>query len=210
MNPFTTLEELFLKDEELRAKLIKSGELFSGYHPKMEELQIENGKKLQVLIEKYGWPVSEKYGNDIEHAAWMITMHAISLPELQKQVLALLKADPIRNTSPECAMLEDRILVFSGRKQKFGTQFDWDENGLLHPFPIENPEDVDNKRKQVGLEPLELKVQKLRECAIIEGENPPLDLTKHTDLREQWMLRVGWISDLSEIDPAYDKYRPPH
>jgi hypothetical protein len=203
MNPFTELLQLVQEDDTLRQELLNRGELFSGYHQEMEALQIENGKKLEELIDLVGYPQEKKFAD----AAWIIIMHAISLPSLQKKILALFKDNPKLYPSAQAAMLEDRVLVFSGKKQKFGTQFDWDENGLLNPYPIENPKSVNERRKQVRLEPIELKIQKLRERAMAEGEKPPLDLAKHSELRENWMLRVGWISDPSEIDPAYNKYR---
>jgi hypothetical protein len=48
------------------------------------------------------------------------------------------------------AYLEDRILCCEGRAQRFGTQFDWDENGELSPQPIEDEHNVDLRRRSVG------------------------------------------------------------
>ena len=206
-NPFAELEQLIKNDSDLREELVKKDELFSGYHPEMEALHTANGKRLQQLIAEYGWPMAQKYGEEIENAAWMITMHAISLPSLQRNVLALLKQDGDRYPAAQSAMLEDRILVFSGKKQIFGSQMDWDENGILNPFPIEESDKCHTRRKQAGLEPLAEAIKRLRNRAESEHEHPPHDLTKHTELRESWMLRTGWISDPSEIDPAYDRYR---
>ncbi|MFI5201009.1 MAG: DUF6624 domain-containing protein, partial [Candidatus Kapaibacterium sp.] len=132
-----------------------------------------------------------------------IVMHAISLPELQRKVLALLKSERNSCTPAQLAMLEDRILVFSGKKQIYGTQFDWDKNGVLNPFPIEHLGDVDSRRKQVGLPPLSETVVEHRDRANREGERAPANFAVYTKLREDWMLKVGWIRDRSEIDSAF-------
>jgi hypothetical protein len=51
-------------------------------------------------------------------------------------------------------MLTDRIRVLEGRAQLYGTQFDWDQNGVMSPLPIEDEPGVDQRRAQLGLEPL--------------------------------------------------------
>ncbi len=197
MNPFAELESLLQKDSQLRTELVREGKLFSGYNPAMEALQIENGRKLEKIIEQYGWP-DDTVGKELVHAAWIIAMHAISLPSLQRKILAMFKQNPKLYPSPQSAMLEDRILIFSGKKQIFGTQMDWDENGLLSPFPIESPETVNERRKAAGLGSLSEAIDSLRKRSVIENEQPPLDIVKYAQMREEWMLRVGWISNRKE------------
>jgi hypothetical protein len=65
--------------------------------------------------------------------------HAISLPQFQRQCLALLQAAVTRGEAPawQVAMLTDRIRILEGRQQLYGTQFDWDANGQMSPLPIE-------------------------------------------------------------------------
>lgn len=36
------------------------------------------------------------------------------------------------------AMLEGRIRCNEGKRQRYGTQFDWDKDGLLSPHPIDD------------------------------------------------------------------------
>jgi len=204
---FAGLKSLLNNDFALREGLILRGELFGGYHPEMEALQTANGKELESLIERFGWPDKEIDGEDAVKRAWYIVMHAISLPSLQRQVLAILKANQSFCPLMQLAMLEDRVLVFSGKKQKYGTQMDWDSNGNLNPFPIENFERVDHLRKEVQLPPLQESIATLRQRAITERDHPPDNLAEYTKSREDWMLRVGWINDKSEIDKAYSAYR---
>ena len=154
-----------------------------------------------------GWPDAVRDGEAAQRNAWLIVQHAISLPELQRKVLALLKSNPSYCTPLELAMLEDRTLVFSGKKQKFGTQFDWDANGELNPYPIEDEEKVDSQRAEVGLPPLGDTVRQHRARAEAEGETSPRDYKAFVQSQEEWMICMGWIRSRSEIDLAYRAFR---
>ena len=54
----------------------------------------------------------------------------------------------------EFAKIQDRILVNTGKLQIYGMQFLYNSKRELEPFPIQDPEYVDQKRKAIGLEPL--------------------------------------------------------
>jgi hypothetical protein len=51
------------------------------------------------------------------------------------------------------AILQDRIRMFEGRLQLYGTQLEPDHDGRLRPYPIENAGHVEERRRAVGLEP---------------------------------------------------------
>jgi hypothetical protein len=200
---FAELNVLIAQDFSLREELIERGVLFGDYHPEMEALHIANGRKLELLIEQFGWPDASIDGSKAIKNAWYIIMHAISLPALQRRVLKILQSTPNASSPEQIAMLEDRTLVFSGKKQRFGTQVDWDHNGALNPFPIENVEHVDILRAKANMPPLNDSLISLRERVIEEAEAPPANIAEYTRRREDWMLRMGWIRDKSEIDPSY-------
>ena len=52
------------------------------------------------------------------------------------------------------AYLYDRVANAEGRPQKFGTQGNCQPDGTWAPYPIEDPDEVDARRKAVGLNPL--------------------------------------------------------
>jgi hypothetical protein len=51
--------------------------------------------------------------------------------------------------------LEDRVLVGEGKKQLYGSQVVAGPDGLPRLHPIEDPENVDERRRAIGLPPLE-------------------------------------------------------
>jgi len=54
----------------------------------------------------------------------------------------------------EFAKIQDRILVNSDQLQIYGMQFRYNSKRALEPFPIVDPEYVDQRRAEIGLEPL--------------------------------------------------------
>jgi Family of unknown function (DUF6624) len=183
-------------DEVVREKLAQTGELFVGYHPKMAEVHRQNAKRLDEIVTQYGWPDEAVVGKDGAEAAWRIVQHAIDQPDFQRRMFArLLEAAAegrIERWQP--ALLEDRIRALEGRPQKYGTQFDWDENGQLSPYPeIEDPSIVNELRASVGLPPLEQAIAGQREAVKGSGEPIPQDVKKRRAEMEEWARSVGWI-----------------
>jgi hypothetical protein len=89
-------------------------------------------------------------------------------------------------------MLEDRIRFFEGRLQKYGTQFDWDENGQFNPLPIEDDANVEQRRRSVGLGPLAEDVRRRRADMAGSLEKPPRDWAERQQQFEAWARSVGW------------------
>jgi hypothetical protein len=48
----------------------------------------------------------------------------------------------------EFAKIKDRILVNANKEQLYGMQFTYDDQKNLIPFPIQNPQLVDQGRKK--------------------------------------------------------------
>jgi hypothetical protein len=90
------------------------------------------------------------------------------------------------------AMLEDRIRSFEGQPQRYGTQFDWDAGGQLSPLPVEDPDDLENRRRSVGLGPLEEEIQVQRQIIRQSGEPKPVDWAARQRDMAEWLREVGW------------------
>jgi len=182
------------RDMETRARLAASGELFVGYHPEMEAVHDENAALLMRVFDDIGWPGRREYGDDGAGAAFLILQHAIGHPELQRRGLALiLEAIPEGQANPlDAAYLSDRIAIFEGREQTFGTQFDWDANGQLSPAPVRDPAELDDRRASVGLPPIAETIAHMRANAAAEGDTAPRDLAERRAAYEAWARKAGW------------------
>lgn len=181
-------------DSRLRSQLVETGELFGGYNSKMAELHQEHAEKLGLIVEEFGWPGTSLVGKEGSCAAWLVLQHAIGSPSLQRRCLPILKeAAQAGEIDPaHVAYLEDRIRVFEGRPQTYGTQFDWNGRGVMSPHPIEDLERVDEYRASVGLGPMSKKTEEIRQQAAAEGHEQPLDFQEYLDSRDAWAREAGW------------------
>ena len=104
------------------------------------------------------------------------------------------KAVHENNADPKSlAYLSDRIAVFEGKKQLYGTQFDWDEYGELSPNSFDDLNNVNERRKSIGLNTLEQQTELIRTQAKNENQSPPTDFEKRKLEIEAWKRKVGWI-----------------
>jgi hypothetical protein len=181
------------QDQAVRAELAADGSLFEGYHPRMEEVHRRNAKRLRAILDEIGWPGPGLVGEDGAAAAWLIVQHAIGDPSLMRLGLTLLKqAAPGDVARSHVAMLEDRIRAFEGRPQIYGTHYDWDQDGMLNPLPIEDPDQVNERRHSVGLGPLEENTRRVCESTLQGGERAPADWAERRRKKEEWERSVGW------------------
>jgi hypothetical protein len=168
------LLEMVERDAAVAEELARDGSLFAGYHPRMHEVHRVNAARLHDIVAEQGWPTTEIVGEVGAEAAWRIVQHAICEPDFQRAMLRVLQNAP--SVERLIAMLEDRIRALEGRPQKYGTQFDWDDRGMLSPYPeIENMDSVDARRAEVGLPPLALDLARRREAVKKSGEPVPKD-----------------------------------
>jgi hypothetical protein len=182
------------EDLGVRAGLAADGVLFHGYHPSMRAVHDRHAARLAQIIAEHGWPGEHRVGPDGAQAAWLVVQHAIAQPAFQRQALSVLKAEVGRGAAPgwQAAMLEDRIRSLEGRPQRYGTQFDWDASGELNPLPIEDRAGVAERRRAVGLRPLEKEIEAQRRTVAQGGEHPPTDWEARQREMEAWLREVGW------------------
>jgi len=186
--------ELKNADLTLREKLVQSGKLNEGYNEEMKELHNKNAKILNNIIDTIGYPTIDKVGKEASEATWLVIQHSIGQPLFMKKCAKLLeiavnesKADP-----KSLAYLTDRIAVFEGKPQLYGTQFDWDENGNLSPNLFDELIKVNERRKSIGLNTLDEQTEIMRRHVINENQLPSKNLEKRKQEIEQWKKDVGW------------------
>ena len=175
------LIEMARYDLEVRAELLKKGELYHGYHPDMERVHLQNATRLEEIIDRIGYPTPSKVGLKASEAAWLVVQHAISKPAFIKKCYALLSEAPNDVNPQNLAYLYDRICYFEGRPQKYGTQFD--DRGI---YPVEDKAETIHLRKA-------LKLSELDEDLMVEAQNPNADLHPLDKDFNLWRKKVGWI-----------------
>jgi len=127
----------------------------------MKQADEENTKRLTEIVEQHGWPTNTLVGPDGANAAWLLVQHADRDRKFQRKCLDLMTKLPKQEISQrDLAYLTDRVLLAEGKKQLYGTQMDSAE-GRWVPRPLEDPENVDQRRADHGLQPLAVYIKQM-------------------------------------------------
>jgi hypothetical protein len=186
-------EELLALDSEdrrVRQELLDQGALGDGYHPRMESVHKRNAARLKEIIAQHGWPGRTLVGDEGAFAAWRIAQHAIGDPPFQRLCLGLLEeAASQGDVSPQHpAYLLDRIRMYEGKPQIYGTQFMPNEEGDWAPWRIEDPERLDERRAAIGLRPLGQWPREPDPASRMSREK----LEVWSRGYEEWLRKTGW------------------
>ena len=170
----TAIEEPY---QSLRTELLQIGEDDQKYRLQLEEIRqagrsinseqarepwakikasdATNRRKVKTILDQYGWLGPEQVGADASEAMFMVIQHS-DLATQQKYLPMLRAAVKENRLSPKMLpLLEDRVALRSGRRQVYGTQIgDSAELGGTYVSPLEDPDNVDKRRAEVGLGPL--------------------------------------------------------
>ena len=121
----------------------------------VDALDSSNLAFLRKLIAEKGFPTAAQVGNQGVHLAWILLQHADEDPKLQSELLPVLQQRFSAGELPanDLARFTDRVLVASGKPQRYGTQFDWFEGDFNLPNASRLKE-IDSERSQLGLMPL--------------------------------------------------------
>jgi hypothetical protein len=149
------LLKMVKEDQDARMAIVKTPSPDEDALRKITDIDRKNTARMKEIIDKHGWPGKSLVSDDGAHSAWLLVQHADKDREFQKRCLTLLeRAVKAREASAaDLAYLTDRVRVGENKKQVYGTQFRL-VAGKWQPFPIKDEENVDERRKEVGLSTL--------------------------------------------------------
>lgn len=157
------LEQIYVRDQMLRQLYRDAEEKFGRESDEMKyfwELvaQQDSLNELEVIkiIEERGWVGKSLVGGQANMTLWLVIQHAPL--ETQELYLPLLKKSVLEGESSgsHLALLEDRIQMRNGKPQTYGSQITTDEEtGEQIVYQVREPEYVNQRRREVGLGPIE-------------------------------------------------------
>lgn len=165
------LKAMYEKDQKACFAIIESGDLGSEESAKMvEAINQENLLRLKGIIERFGWPGFKLVGEEGADKMWLLVQHSDRDLEFQKTCLELLKAAVAKNDAPKrhLAYLTDRVLFNQGLPQLYGTQIQI-VNGQAIAWTIENEDQLDKCRADMGLEPFNEYLSFFKKVYHLEG-----------------------------------------
>jgi hypothetical protein len=115
-----------------------------------------NLAQVEAIIQHYGWPGKSLVGAEGNMIVWMVIQH--SELQTQEKYFPLMKKSVDQKESRACdlAYLEDRILMYKGKKQLYGSQIMINQKtGAQEIWPVEDEKNLNARRAQVGLESME-------------------------------------------------------
>lgn len=112
----------------------------------------KQAEQLGSLVVESGWPSCAAVGEDASLAALQILLHSRDavLMDLCQQLLTM-AVDERHSPAIHLAYVTDAGAVLRNAPQVYGTAID---PALLRPYPIADPEGVEERRRSVGLPPL--------------------------------------------------------
>jgi hypothetical protein len=170
------LLEMREEDQAVRAVLMQA--MQAGQADNVPQELFEQGKKIdlenterlkEIIVELGRWPGTNLVGQDGADAAWLLAQHADQSPQAQKFFVEKLRVAVDEGKAPpkHYAYLVDRVRLKNGKTQLYGTQFDV-VNGDLKLRPVEDPDELDERREEMGLESLDEYLERSRKMFLRE------------------------------------------
>jgi hypothetical protein len=157
------LEQIYVRDQMLRQLYRDAEEKFSKESDEMKyfwqlvsEQDSLNEIEVIKIIEEKGWVGKSLVGGQANMTLWLVIQHAPL--ETQEKYLPILKESVLKGESQgsHLALLEDRIQMRNEKPQTYGSQITTDkESGEQVVYEIWEPEYVNQRRKEVGLGPIQ-------------------------------------------------------
>ncbi len=116
--------------------------------------------KVEKILDKYGWLGPDVVGSQGSRTIFLVVQHA-GLKAQEKYLPMMREAVKDKKASASnLALLEDRVLLRKGMKQVYGSQIGATKSGEYYIHPLDDPDNVDKRRAEVGLGPLADYVQR--------------------------------------------------
>ena len=156
------LENILLLDQKFRMAYISklpvlgpNSNQIQKLLKQMKKADNDNQKYVLNVLAQFGWIDYRIVGFNASAALFLVVQHADSA--IQEKYLPLLKqaVKEKKAFGHDLALLEDRVFLRRGQKQIYGSQIQCDSSGNnCWILPIEDERNVDQRRKDVGLQPL--------------------------------------------------------
>ena len=144
------------EDQKIRNEMIKKGaaQPSEDMRARIDAIDQRNTLRMKTIIKEHGWPGASLVGWDGSDAAFVIVQH--SDHQTQKELLPLLQKEFRKGnlSGPNYALFTDRVLAESGKPQIYGSRArpiaEWKAGEPVF-YPIEDENNVDKRREEVGL-----------------------------------------------------------
>jgi hypothetical protein len=156
------LDSIYTEDQKYRQQIEGVDKKFGWTSKEMKILfKTINTKdsinliKVKSIIDTHGWLGPEMVGDEGSATLFLVIQH--SDQATQEKYLPLMRAAVKEGKAQanNLALLEDRVALGQGKRQRYGSQIGKDPaTGQFYVLPLDDPDNVDKRRAEVGLQPL--------------------------------------------------------
>jgi len=153
------LLEIYEDDQPIRQQYISAQKEFGHQSRQVDSLgrimmykDSINLIKVIEILDKYGWVGADKVGGQANQTLFLVIQHS-DLKTQQKYLPMMREAVKKGNANGSAlALLEDRVALGEGKRQIYGSQIGFDnETNKEYVLPLDDPDNVDKRRADVGL-----------------------------------------------------------
>jgi len=161
------LEKVYAEDQKYRDEISVANEKYGWGSKEADSIEDVLKPKIVVtdsinlvivtgILDKYGWLGVDVVGEIGNSTLWVVIQHS----ELKIQEIYLPKmreaAKEGKARRDQLALLDDRVALRQGKRQIYGSQICGDaKTKKAYVCPLEDPDNVNIRRAEVGLESLE-------------------------------------------------------
>lgn len=154
------LMEILAMDQDLRISLDTMENIYDWESEVVQQTwkQIHyndsvNLVRIEKIIDEYGWPGKTLVGEDAADIAFLVLQHCADVGVMEKYLPLIEKAvSEDELDKPSLALFVDRIRMFKGEEQLYGTQLSYnDSTKILQLYPVVDEQNLNKRRAEMGL-----------------------------------------------------------
>ena len=156
------LLKIWNEDQDIRQEWTEAWNKFGGGSPSVDSIikRMRYTDSIHLvfitkILDEKGWVGKDKIGGLANNTFFVIIQHS-DLKTQQKYLPMMRTAVKEGKTEARwLALLEDRVALGEGRKQIYVSQIYFNKKtNKSYVAPLDDPDNVDKRRKEVGLDPL--------------------------------------------------------
>jgi hypothetical protein len=164
-------------DQKARQECVKktADEQMKCFAETLEKIDKPNTARLNEIFNQTGFPTFQSVGKEGVQAFLILLQHTPDETLRQKSRKPITKAYKRKEIPPhDYANFVDRLLVHQNKPQIYGSNFDF-KDGKLVMSKVKDRKNLDNRRRKIGLPPIEEYAKMLKEIYNLEVVIPPID-----------------------------------
>lgn len=168
------LQRLDRVDASMRTSWTRSGFKDAALRMKLDRLEDSAASWIDTVTRGEGWPTADRVGTHAASCALRLAQHLERHQRVQDHCLREIvdAAHGGRASWAEVAAVSDACDVRDGKEQRFGTKFER-RDGSFVPYALNDPENVDERRRAMAMPSLDSNLDKLNVWAEKVGLGEP-------------------------------------